>query len=254
MRQQPPPPPRFRSPSTFSAEASLVSAFLEVSVREACMLWFTPWMLSVHPFACSRVLRHMYINVPALSHLCRPSSTLVMPHSHRFLGNSALWWELKNEVTISTPWYLGLVFRTRARDGTLLQAQAGQYISLLFQVRARTHAHTRVHIFLCYLSFNLLSRRLISLCFPFLLLYSLCFAVGDKWPAGVRRDPRCYQTGAFALGSGSRGRRPLARPPAGAARCSQRPRDAICRHAATRFRALSGTGGEKKCFLDSEEI
>lgn len=58
-----------------------------------------------------------------------------MPHSHRFLGNSALWWELKNEVTISTPWYLGLVFRTRARDGTLLQAQAGQYISLLFQVR-----------------------------------------------------------------------------------------------------------------------
>lgn len=65
-----------------------------------------------------------------------------MPHSHRFLGNSALWWELKNEVTISTPWYLGLVFRTRARDGTLLQAQAGQYISLLFQVcMQKTHTH-----------------------------------------------------------------------------------------------------------------
>uniref|UniRef100_A0A8C3AM08 Cadherin EGF LAG seven-pass G-type receptor 3 n=1 Tax=Cyclopterus lumpus TaxID=8103 RepID=A0A8C3AM08_CYCLU len=58
----------------------------------------------------------------------------VMPHPHRFLGNSALWWDLKNDVTISTPWYLGLVFRTRARDGTLLQAQAGQYTSLLFQV------------------------------------------------------------------------------------------------------------------------
>ncbi|XP_077574235.1 cadherin EGF LAG seven-pass G-type receptor 3 isoform X3 [Stigmatopora nigra] len=58
----------------------------------------------------------------------------VMPHPHRFLGNSALWWDLKNDVTISTPWYLGLVFRTRAREGTLLQAQAGQYISLLFQV------------------------------------------------------------------------------------------------------------------------
>uniref|UniRef100_A0A3B3UW61 Cadherin EGF LAG seven-pass G-type receptor 3 n=1 Tax=Poecilia latipinna TaxID=48699 RepID=A0A3B3UW61_9TELE len=57
-----------------------------------------------------------------------------MPHPHRFLGNSALWWDLKNDVTISTPWYLGLVFRTRARDGTLLQAQAGQYTSLLFQV------------------------------------------------------------------------------------------------------------------------
>ncbi|XP_072223127.1 cadherin EGF LAG seven-pass G-type receptor 3 [Leuresthes tenuis] len=58
----------------------------------------------------------------------------VMPHPHRFLGNSALWWDLKNDVTISTPWYLGLVFRTRAQDGTLLQAQAGQYTSLLFQV------------------------------------------------------------------------------------------------------------------------
>ncbi|XP_010764715.1 cadherin EGF LAG seven-pass G-type receptor 3 [Notothenia coriiceps] len=58
----------------------------------------------------------------------------VMSHPHRFLGNSALWWDLKNDVTISTPWYLGLVFRTRAREGTLLQAQAGQYTSLLFQV------------------------------------------------------------------------------------------------------------------------
>ncbi|KAM8862615.1 cadherin EGF LAG seven-pass G-type receptor 3 isoform 2-T2 [Spinachia spinachia] len=57
-----------------------------------------------------------------------------MPHPHRFLGNSALWWDLKNDVTISTPWYLGLVFRTRAREGTLLQAQAGQYTSLVFQV------------------------------------------------------------------------------------------------------------------------
>ncbi|XP_067097012.1 LOW QUALITY PROTEIN: cadherin EGF LAG seven-pass G-type receptor 3 [Osmerus mordax] len=58
----------------------------------------------------------------------------VMPHPHRFLGNSALWWDLKNDVTISTPWYLGMVFRTRAREGTLLQAQAEQYLSLLFQL------------------------------------------------------------------------------------------------------------------------
>ncbi|XP_056155459.1 LOW QUALITY PROTEIN: cadherin EGF LAG seven-pass G-type receptor 3 [Lampris incognitus] len=58
----------------------------------------------------------------------------VMPHPHRFLGNSALWWDLKNDVTISTPWYLGLVFRTRAREGTLLQAQAEKYTSLVFQV------------------------------------------------------------------------------------------------------------------------
>ncbi|KAF7209429.1 cadherin EGF LAG seven-pass G-type receptor 3 isoform X2 [Nothobranchius furzeri] len=56
------------------------------------------------------------------------------PHPHHFLGNSALWWDLKNDVTISAPWYLGLMFRTRARDGTLLQAQASKHISLLFQV------------------------------------------------------------------------------------------------------------------------
>ncbi|KAM8829797.1 cadherin EGF LAG seven-pass G-type receptor 3 isoform 2-T2 [Synchiropus picturatus] len=58
----------------------------------------------------------------------------VMPHPHRFTGNSVLWWDLKNDVTISTPWYLGLVFRTRAREGTLLHAQASQYKNLLFQV------------------------------------------------------------------------------------------------------------------------
>ncbi|XP_037391640.1 cadherin EGF LAG seven-pass G-type receptor 3 isoform X3 [Pygocentrus nattereri] len=60
----------------------------------------------------------------------------VMPHPHRFLGNSALWWDLKNDVTISTPWYLGLVFRTRAKEGVLLQAQAEQYTHLIFQLTA----------------------------------------------------------------------------------------------------------------------
>ncbi|XP_048065943.1 cadherin EGF LAG seven-pass G-type receptor 3 isoform X3 [Megalobrama amblycephala] len=60
--------------------------------------------------------------------------SLVMSHPHRFLGNSALWWDLKNEVTINTPWYMGLVFRTRSKEGVLLQAQAGQYTNLIFQV------------------------------------------------------------------------------------------------------------------------
>uniref|UniRef100_A0A8C9TVM6 Cadherin EGF LAG seven-pass G-type receptor 3 n=1 Tax=Scleropages formosus TaxID=113540 RepID=A0A8C9TVM6_SCLFO len=55
----------------------------------------------------------------------------VMSHPHHFPGNGALWWDLKNDFTISTPWYLGLVFRTRTLDGVLLQAQAGQYTSLL---------------------------------------------------------------------------------------------------------------------------
>lgn len=81
-----------------------------------------------------------------------------MPHPHRFLGNSVLWWDLKNDVTISTPWYLGLVFRTRSREGTLLQAQAGQYTSLLFQVG--THVTQRVSADsvqsfpMCHLLFN----------------------------------------------------------------------------------------------------
>uniref|UniRef100_A0A8C1TDI3 Cadherin, EGF LAG seven-pass G-type receptor 3 n=1 Tax=Cyprinus carpio TaxID=7962 RepID=A0A8C1TDI3_CYPCA len=56
--------------------------------------------------------------------------SLVMSHPHRFLGNSALWWDLKNEVTITTPWYMGLVFRTRSKEGVLLQAQvvSGQLV------------------------------------------------------------------------------------------------------------------------------
>uniref|UniRef100_A0A672P6X0 Cadherin EGF LAG seven-pass G-type receptor 3 n=1 Tax=Sinocyclocheilus grahami TaxID=75366 RepID=A0A672P6X0_SINGR len=45
--------------------------------------------------------------------------SLVMSHPH---------------LTITTPWYMGLVFRTRSKEGVLLQAQAGQYTNLIFQV------------------------------------------------------------------------------------------------------------------------
>uniref|UniRef100_A0A672KLN6 Cadherin EGF LAG seven-pass G-type receptor 3 n=1 Tax=Sinocyclocheilus grahami TaxID=75366 RepID=A0A672KLN6_SINGR len=77
--------------------------------------------------------------------------SLVMSHPHRFLGNSALWWDLKNEVTITTPWYMGLVFRTRSKEGVLLQAQAGQYTNLIFQVYTLTNTmsdmlHTHLHV------------------------------------------------------------------------------------------------------------
>uniref|UniRef100_A0AAY5EY80 Cadherin, EGF LAG seven-pass G-type receptor 3 n=1 Tax=Electrophorus electricus TaxID=8005 RepID=A0AAY5EY80_ELEEL len=67
----------------------------------------------------------------------------VMPHPHRFLGNSALWWDLKNDVTISTPWYLGLVFRTRSKDGILLQVLAGQ---LVFSVARRSAQPVRLRL------------------------------------------------------------------------------------------------------------
>uniref|UniRef100_A0A8C6JU56 Uncharacterized protein n=1 Tax=Melopsittacus undulatus TaxID=13146 RepID=A0A8C6JU56_MELUD len=46
-----------------------------------------------------------------------------------------LTWDFKTDVKISVPWYLGLAFRTRQLDGVLLQAHAGQYTTLLCQVR-----------------------------------------------------------------------------------------------------------------------
>lgn len=73
---------------------------------------------------------------------------------------------------------------------------------------------------------------------PFLA--SPCALVGDKQSAGVLGDPRFHQAGASALGSGPGGRRPLARPPAGAARRPQWPRDSLRRHATTGLRTLSG--------------
>uniref|UniRef100_A0A6I8NYT7 Cadherin EGF LAG seven-pass G-type receptor 3 n=1 Tax=Ornithorhynchus anatinus TaxID=9258 RepID=A0A6I8NYT7_ORNAN len=55
-----------------------------------------------------------------------------MAHPHRFRGNGILSWDFKSEVKVSMPWYLGLAFRTRQPHGVLLQAQAGQYTTLLW--------------------------------------------------------------------------------------------------------------------------
>lgn len=38
------------------------------------------------------------------------------------------------DVTISVPWYLGLMFRTRTADGVLMDATAGVASRLLLQV------------------------------------------------------------------------------------------------------------------------
>ncbi|XP_053157672.1 cadherin EGF LAG seven-pass G-type receptor 3 isoform X2 [Hemicordylus capensis] len=57
-----------------------------------------------------------------------------MHHPHHFRGNSILLWDFKNEVKISTPWYIGLAFRTRQLNGVLLQVHAGQYITILCQL------------------------------------------------------------------------------------------------------------------------
>ncbi|XP_069062320.1 cadherin EGF LAG seven-pass G-type receptor 3 [Pleurodeles waltl] len=57
-----------------------------------------------------------------------------MLHPHRFHGNSSLSWDFKSEVKISVPWFLGMTFRTRQPGGTLLQAHAGQYTTILCQL------------------------------------------------------------------------------------------------------------------------
>uniref|UniRef100_A0A8C7RY70 Cadherin EGF LAG seven-pass G-type receptor 1a n=1 Tax=Oncorhynchus mykiss TaxID=8022 RepID=A0A8C7RY70_ONCMY len=50
----------------------------------------------------------------------------VMPSPQHFDGHALVWWR-EPEVTISVPWYMGLMFRTRQSSGTLLQANAGDF-------------------------------------------------------------------------------------------------------------------------------
>uniref|UniRef100_A0A7N4P878 Cadherin EGF LAG seven-pass G-type receptor 1 n=1 Tax=Sarcophilus harrisii TaxID=9305 RepID=A0A7N4P878_SARHA len=47
-----------------------------------------------------------------------------MPHPQRFSGESLVFWG-DLDITISVPWYLGLMFRTRKGSGTLLEASGG---------------------------------------------------------------------------------------------------------------------------------
>ncbi|XP_064139430.1 cadherin EGF LAG seven-pass G-type receptor 1 isoform X1 [Loxodonta africana] len=57
----------------------------------------------------------------------------VMPHPQRFSGESIVSWD-NLAVTISVPWYLGLMFRTRKADGVLMEATAGVSSQLLLQI------------------------------------------------------------------------------------------------------------------------
>lgn len=56
-----------------------------------------------------------------------------MPHPQRFSGESLVAWS-GLDITISVPWYLGLMFRTRKADGVLVAATAGVSCRLLLQV------------------------------------------------------------------------------------------------------------------------
>ncbi|XP_048462262.1 cadherin EGF LAG seven-pass G-type receptor 3 [Rhincodon typus] len=60
----------------------------------------------------------------------------VMHHPYHFQGNSLLSWDFKNEVKISIPWFLGLMFRTRHTEAVLVQAHAGQYTTIVCQLNS----------------------------------------------------------------------------------------------------------------------
>ncbi|XP_023487107.1 cadherin EGF LAG seven-pass G-type receptor 1 isoform X2 [Equus caballus] len=57
----------------------------------------------------------------------------VMPHPQRFSGESIVSWS-DLDITISVPWYLGLMFRTRKEDGVLMEATAGMSSRLHLQI------------------------------------------------------------------------------------------------------------------------
>lgn len=61
------------------------------------------------------------------------SVSTVMPHPQRFSGDSVVFWS-DLDITISVPWYLGLMFRTRKEDGVLMEATAGMSSRLHLQV------------------------------------------------------------------------------------------------------------------------
>ncbi|XP_012590543.1 PREDICTED: cadherin EGF LAG seven-pass G-type receptor 1, partial [Condylura cristata] len=56
-----------------------------------------------------------------------------MPHPQRFSGQSVVSWSAL-DITVSVPWYLGLMFRTREEDGVLLEAAAGEASRLFLAV------------------------------------------------------------------------------------------------------------------------
>ncbi|XP_074128198.1 cadherin EGF LAG seven-pass G-type receptor 1 isoform X2 [Sminthopsis crassicaudata] len=65
-----------------------------------------------------------------------------MPHPQRFGGESLVFWG-DLDITISVPWYLGLMFRTRQGSGTLLEASAGASSKISLQI-LNSHVHFAV--------------------------------------------------------------------------------------------------------------
>lgn len=57
-----------------------------------------------------------------------------MPSPQRFSGESIIIWS-DLDITISVPWYIGLMFRTRKVNGMLMQANAGAASKINIQVK-----------------------------------------------------------------------------------------------------------------------
>uniref|UniRef100_A0A670J6Z8 Cadherin EGF LAG seven-pass G-type receptor 1 n=2 Tax=Podarcis muralis TaxID=64176 RepID=A0A670J6Z8_PODMU len=60
----------------------------------------------------------------------------VMPFPQRFTGESIIIWS-DLDITISVPWYIGLMFRTRKVNGMLMQANAGVSSKINIQILNR---------------------------------------------------------------------------------------------------------------------
>nr|DBA31283.1 TPA: hypothetical protein GDO54_007159 [Pyxicephalus adspersus] len=58
---------------------------------------------------------------------------LVMPFPQRFQGDGIVIWT-DIEITVSVPWFIGLMFRTRQVSGMLMQANAGPSSRIIIQV------------------------------------------------------------------------------------------------------------------------
>lgn len=134
-------------------------------------------------------------------------------------------------------WWKNLYFNT-ATVFEIFHCIFNAAVAQIYNFHISTHTHKHVGITVSYDScfFTLFPPFHVALSF----LPSPCALVGGKQSAGLLCDPRFDQTSASALGQGSGGRWPLARPPAGAARRSQWPRDSLCRHSEARLRNLSG--------------
>ncbi|XP_048356022.1 cadherin EGF LAG seven-pass G-type receptor 1 isoform X2 [Sphaerodactylus townsendi] len=57
----------------------------------------------------------------------------VMPFPQRFTGDSIVFWH-DLDITISVPWYIGLMFRTQKVNGILMQAKAGTSSKIIIQI------------------------------------------------------------------------------------------------------------------------